>query len=89
MKITTNGSGIFPCVRAIRSNHGTSLLPIQCAAEGTVTYRLLGRVSADAPWVEIRAEGSGDFLESFSWVPYVAVEVVSGDGAVSAWIGDR
>jgi hypothetical protein len=74
---------------SIRDSDGTALLPVQGDVQGTATFRLLGRVSPDAPWVEIRAPNTVDFLESISWVPYIQLEITAGAGSVTLWIAEK
>ncbi len=74
---------------AIRDSRGKGLLPVQVALTGTATYRLLGRVSPEAQWVELRPAASTDCLEAISWVPYLRLEVTSGDGTATLWIGEE
>jgi hypothetical protein len=86
--LTRTGVGTADHAGSVRDSNGSSLLPIQADSDGT-TFRVLGRVSPDAPWVEIREAGAADFLESISWVPYVRLEITSGSGTVNLWIGEK
>ena len=88
MKLTQTGVGQTINAAAIRESRGTSVLPFQVQVEGTATYRILGRVDGSAPWLELREPASEGFLEGFTWVPYVQLEVTSGDGTVHLWIGE-
>lgn len=87
-KLTATGAaGTAETTTAIRDSRGVGLLPVQADTDGT-TFRLLARVSPDAPWVEIKAAGAVDFLESISWVPYLRLEITSGTGTVTVWVGE-
>lgn len=88
--ITLNrtGVGVVDHPGTVRDSRGTGMLPVQAGGDGTTTFRVLGRVSADAPWVELRGAGNGDFLESMAWVPYLRLEITAGAGSVSVWIGE-
>lgn len=89
MKITRTGVGTATHAASVRDSEGSSMLPIQAVGDGVTNFRVLGRVSLDAPWVEIKAGGVDDFLESFSWVPYLQLEIVSGAGTVTLYIGEK
>lgn len=89
IKLTRTGVGTADHENTVRDSDGSSLLPIQADGDGATTFKLLGRVSPEAPWVEIKAAGTADFLESFSWVPYVRLEVTAGAGTVSVYIGEK
>ena len=88
IKLTRTGVGVVTHPGAIRDGDGSSLLPIQAESGGN-TFRLVGRVSPEAPWFEIKAPAAANFLEAFSWVPYIQLEVTSGTGAVTVWIGEK
>ena len=87
--ITQTGVGAVEFQTALLDNDGTGILPIQVAVTGTVTYRINGRVSAGAPWVEIRAADTTAFLETISWLPYVQLEVTAGTGSAALYIGNK
>lgn len=89
VKLSQTGVGSTSVATAVRDTHGSGLLPIQAAGDGATTFRVLGRVSPDAPWVELKAAGTADFLEAFSWVPYLELDVTVGTGTVSLYIGDN
>jgi hypothetical protein len=89
MKISQTGVGVESHPNSIRDSSGTSLLPVQAQGDGATTFRVLGRVSPDAPWVEIIAAGTADFLQAVSWVPYMQLEVTSGTGTVDLWIAEK
>lgn len=89
MIIERTGVGTATHEGSIRDSNGTGLLPLQAAITGTATFRVLGRVSPAAPWVELKAAGTVAFLESFSWVPFIELEVTSGTGTVSLYIGEK
>lgn len=85
-----NGVGSVAVDREVYDSTGTGLLPIQAAViSGTPTFRVLGRVSTDAPWVEIVAAGTVGWLNSISWVPFIQLEITSGVGVVKLWIGEK
>lgn len=87
--LTQTGVGATTHAFAIRDTAGTGLLPLQAAVSGTVTFRVLARVNPAAPWVEIKAAGTVGFLESFSWVPYLQLEVTAGTGTATLYIGEK
>jgi hypothetical protein len=89
IKLTRTGVGVTSNDGVIRDSHGSGLLPIQAAVTGTATFRVVGRVAPSAPWVEIKASGSADFLEAISFVPYLQLEVLSGTGTVDLYIGEN
>lgn len=89
IKISQTGVGTASHSGSIRDTKGTSILPVQARVTGTATFRILGRVSGDAPWVELKAADTADFLESISWVPFLQLEITSGAGTVDLWIGDK
>lgn len=89
MKLTQSGVGTESNADAIRDSAGVSLLPIQVAGDGVTQFRVLGRVSPDAPFVEIIAPGTADFLQAVSFVPYIQLEVISGTGTVDLWIAEK
>jgi hypothetical protein len=88
IKLSQTGVGTESNERSIRDSQGSGLLPVQANGDGTTTFRLMGRVSAEAPWVEIKAAGTADFLESFSWVPFIQLEVTAGATEVTVWIAE-
>jgi hypothetical protein len=89
IKLTQTGVGTVSHPYSLRDDQGTALLPVQGKVTGSATFRLLGRVSPDADWLEIRAANTVAFLESFSWVPFIQLEITSGSGTVTLWIGDK
>lgn len=89
MKLTQTGVGTTDNPTAVRDSQGTGLLPIQADGDGVTTFKINGRVAPDAPWVELKAAGTADFLESLSWVPNIQLEVTAGTGTVTLWIGDK
>lgn len=89
MKITQTGVGTAEFPARVRDTQGTGLLPIQADGDGATTFKVNGRVSADAPWVELKAAGTADFLESLSWVPHLQLEVTAGAGSVTLWIAEK
>ena len=88
-QIQQTGVGQTATPTSLIDTDGTGLLPVQVAVEGTATYRLLARVSTQAPWVELRPAASDGFLEAISWVPYLALEVTAGAGTVRLWVADK
>jgi hypothetical protein len=89
MKITRTGVGTVTHTGSVRDSYGHALLPIQADGDGATTFRVLGRVSPDAPWVELIAAATVDFLESISWVPFIQLEITAGTGTVTLWVGDE
>lgn len=87
IKLTRTGVGTVDHEGTVRDTNGSGLLPVQADTDGT-TFKLLGRVSPDAPWVEIKAAGTVDFLENISWVPYLRLEITAGAGTVTVWVGE-
>jgi hypothetical protein len=87
IKITRTGVGTADHTDSLVDLYGSGLLPVQADGDGSTTFRVLGRVSGEAPWVEIRAAGTADFLEAISWVPFIRLEVTAGTGVVSLWVG--
>ena len=87
--IAQAGPGSVNTASAVRDSKGKSLLPVQAAVTGTASFRLMGRVSPEGRWHEIKAPSSADFLECISWCPYLRLEVLSGDGTVKLWIGEQ
>jgi hypothetical protein len=75
--------------KPIYDSTGTGMLPLQVEVTGAATYRILGRLAADAPWVELRAADTAGCLESFTWVPFMALDVTAGAGTVTLWIGEK
>lgn len=88
VKLERTGVGVDDHVGSIRDIQGSGLLPVQALGDGVTTFRVLGKVSPEAPWVELKAEGSADFLEAVSWVPYLRLEVMSGGGTVILWVAE-
>lgn len=89
MKITKTGVGTADVPSAIRDTDGTGLLPVQAHGDGVTTFRVLGRVSSEAPWVELVAPATADFLQSVSWVPYLRLEITAGTGTVALYIAEK
>ena len=89
IKIVQTGPGTAAHAGTVRDSNGTGLLPVQTAVEGAATFRVMGRVSPEAPWLELKAAGTVPFIESLSWVPYLALEVTGGTGTVFLWIGEK
>lgn len=87
--LTRTGVGVVSNSEVIRDSQGTSLLPIQAVGNGVTTFRVLGRVSPSAPFVEIKSANTADFLESISWVPFLQLEITSGSGTVDLYIGEK
>lgn len=88
-KLTQTGVGTVDNTGAIRDTDGTALLPIQVDGDGATTYRINARVSPDAPWVEVKAPSTADFIECLSWCPYIQLEVTAGSGTVTLWLGNK
>lgn len=87
--IERTGVGTVAVDRDVYDSTGTGMLPIQAAVGGTATFRVLGRVSSAAPWVEIVEPATADYLSSIAWVPFIALEITSGAGSVKLWIGEK
>lgn len=87
MYLMQMGVGTQTEALSIRNPSG-GLIPMQAAGDGVTSFRVTGRVDVNAPWVEIKAAGTADFLESFSWVPYIQLEVLSGTGMVELYIAE-
>ena len=85
IKATAPSGGVYATHGfSITDPNGTGLLPAQLAFDDGVsgTVRGLGPVHPSIPWAELKAATSAPFLESMSFVPYLALDVVSIDGAV-------
>lgn len=89
IKLSASGASGFAETAAVRDSHGVGLLPIQGAASAGTSFRVLGRVSPEAPWLEIKPAGSAGFLESISWVPCIRLEITGGTGTATLWIGEK
>ena len=89
MKIQQTGVGTATHSGTVRDSKGKALLPIQADGDAVTTFKVNGRVSPDAPWMELIAADSADFLESISWVPYIQLEVTAGGGTVTLYIGEE
>jgi len=89
MKFQQTGVGAVETRAAIRDTKGKGLLPVQVSVTGACTYRLQGRISPDAPWITLKDAQADPLLEAFSWVPYMRLEITSGDGTATMWIGEE
>lgn len=89
MKLTQTGVGTTTHDASVRDSMGHALLPIQAVGDGTTTFKVNGKVHPDAPWVEVVAADVTDFLDSISWLPFIQLEVTSGTGAVTLYIGEE
>lgn len=89
MKISQTGVGTSTHDASVRDSFGHGLLPVQAHGDGVTTFRVLARIRQDAPWVEIIAAGTADFLQSVSWVPFIQLEVTAGAGEVTLWVGEE
>lgn len=87
--ITRTGVGTATHGTEVRDRRGSGLLPVQAKGDGATTFRVMGRVSPEGRWQQIKAPGTADFLESNSWVPYLQLEVTSGAGTVSLFVGEE
>jgi hypothetical protein len=65
--------------------HG--LIQADAPADGLTTFRVLGKISSAAPWVELVAAGTADILQAVPAVPYVQLEVTAGTGTVTLYVG--
>lgn len=73
----------------VTDRQGSGFIPMQVQGDGTTTFRVNGKAAPDAPWFTIKAAGTADFLESFSWCPFIQLEITAGTGQVTLWIGDN
>jgi hypothetical protein len=89
MKISRTGVGTVTHAGSVRDSYGHALLPIQAAGDGVTTFRVRGRVSPDAAWIDIVTGGTADFLQSISWVPFIQLEITAGTGTVTLYIGEE
>lgn len=90
MKITQVNVGTATHPASIRDSDGSSLLPIQAEiVSGSPTFRVLGKVSPEAPWVEVIAPGTTAFLQAVSWTPFLQLEITSGSGTVNLYIAEK
>lgn len=85
-KITRTGVGVATHEYAVTDVYGSGLLPMQVSPEAGVTYKINGRVSPEAPWVEIRAANTDSFVEAFSYCPFIQLEITAGTGTATLWI---
>jgi hypothetical protein len=89
MKLSQTGVGTATTNAVLRDLAGHALLPVQAhSSDGATTFRVLGSVSPDAPFVEIIAAGTADFLQSISWVPNIQLQITGGTGTVTLWLGE-
>jgi hypothetical protein len=89
MKITRTGVGTVTHTGSVRDSYGHALLPIQAKGDGATSFRVRGRISPDADWVDIVTAGTADFLQSISWVPFILLEITAGTGTVTLWVGEE
>jgi hypothetical protein len=89
MKLSQTGAGSKAVASSVRDSFGHALLPIQAQGDGATTFKVQGRIAPDAPWVDIVAAATADFLESISWVPFIQLVVTAGSGTVNLWIGEE
>lgn len=90
MKISQTNVGIATHTKPRQDATGTGILPHQAVIiSGTPTFRILGRVDSEAPWMEIRAPATAGWIESFAWCPFVALEITSGTGQVDLFIAEK
>lgn len=88
--LTRTGVGVVSNdAKEVYDSMGTGMLPVQVDGDGATTFKINGRVSPDAPWMEIVAAQTGDLLQAISWVPYIQLEVTAGAGQVKLWIGEK
>lgn len=91
-RITADAVGIFSHQAILKDTHGSGSFPMQVyiPQDVTATYRVVGRVSSDMPWVEILASRSTGLLEAFSYLPYVALDVTAiAGGTIVASVGEQ
>jgi hypothetical protein len=91
MKITQTGPGLATHGDALTDYQGSGSLPIQVTVSSpTATYRIVGKASQEAPWFPLTTAISGEFLEALYWLPYVGLEVLSGDTAeITLWVAEH
>lgn len=79
MKLTRRLVGTADHVNALRDSRGSGILPLQVefSAGFAGSYRLLGRVTPEAPWREIKPSQTAGLLEGLSYVPYVRLEILT------------
>ena len=91
-KISASAVGTFPVSFALNDRVGAGNFPVQVEIEAgaTATYRILGRVSPEAPWVEVVAPASAGSLQSVNYIPFLALHITSysGAGNINMWIGE-
>ena len=59
---------------------------IQADGDSLTTFRVLGKISSAAPFVELVAPGTADLLQAIPAVPYVELEVTAGTGTVTLYV---
>ena len=90
MKIIQAGVGSTTHPASVRDTYGHALLPLQAhSSDGATTFKVQGRISTEAPWVDLVAAGTADFLQSTSWVPLLNLVVSAGTGTVTLWVGEE
>lgn len=90
-RIQSSQVGIASHIEALTNNDGGPV-PVQVFVPGSVTasYRIVGRVNPEAPWVEILPARSNGLLETMQFLPYVGLDIISiSGGAITLWTGDR
>ncbi|MEP2989208.1 MAG: hypothetical protein ABJN65_01455 [Parasphingorhabdus sp.] len=85
MKLSQTGTGGGENSIPLFDAKGLNTMPMQVQVEGTADFVIEGRVSPEAPWMEI-ANGSADILQSAMWVPYIRLRVTSGTGTAVLWV---
>lgn len=89
IKLTQTGPGAVTHASMVRDTNGKGLLPVQVSVSGAADYRVSGRIAPDLPWIELWPERSAPTLESTSWVPFLQLEVTSGTGTATLWLGEE
>jgi hypothetical protein len=89
IKLAQTGVGTADAATAVRDSNGTGQLPLQIDVAGTVTYRVMGRVSPEGRWNELVAAIATDTFKSIPWVPYIRLEVTAGSGTATLWLGEK
>lgn len=89
IKMQRTGTGTAVADKVVNDATGTGFLPIQARGDGATQFRVLGRVAEEADWIEVIPVGTASFLQSIAWCPHLALEITSGTGAVTIWVGEK
>jgi hypothetical protein len=91
-RIQASVTGIAAHPAVLKDSSGVGTIPIQVyiPAGVTATYRVVGRVSPEAPWVEIRGSLTTGLLEAMQYCPYIALDITAiAGGSIVLWTGDH